>query len=61
MVGTSRGKRNARFYSYLPAWRPLPGWQHQVKAASREAGALKAPALREWRRSGPMATSRWDT
>jgi hypothetical protein len=31
--------------SYLLG-KPMPGRPHQVKAASREAGALKAPALR---------------
>jgi hypothetical protein len=37
---------------------PLPDRRRPVKAASCEAGARNAPALRGWRRSGPLAASR---
>ena len=56
-------RRNAcrrRSISALPAWRapagPVPAGQGRKPA---EPGARTARALRGWRRSGPMATSRY--
>jgi hypothetical protein len=45
------GKRSASQSAYLLE-QPLPGRRQPVKAASREAGARHAPALRGWRWSG---------
>jgi hypothetical protein len=56
--GSTDRKRDVSTGAYLLG-EPLPGRRHPVKAASRDAsGARCAPALRGWRRSGPMATSK---
>ena len=40
--------------------KPLPGRRHPVKAASSEAGARNAPALKGWRWCGLLGPSRQD-